>query len=222
MAAQVVAVVPFYGETDSDVDALVETIRSALSTPNVTDVLVVDDASPIAPALSIPRVTVFRSHKNRGPGPAINAAIGQAPDNALLCRLDCRDSWLPEKEQQIAETIGASFSWTLDPISGDVRKPDRRWSVRMRTDNQFASSGIVLSGRVWNMVGGYDAHLRWAEDWDLALRVQRAVGWAEFAKVTAIHGEHPGGLSDVSGNPQKAAARERDISIVRERARNYR
>lgn len=188
--------------------------------------IVVDDGSPAPVSLEMDRVSVIRCDVNRGPGPAINTALEELRGDLIVARLDCRDWWFPyQKEIQIASVVDhgrASFSWTFDPISESVREPHPRWRTRMFTDNQFASSGVVFPLSVWRDVGGYDEHLRWGEDWDFAMKVQRTSRWVEFPSITAVHGEHPGGLSDVSGNSQKAAARERDISIVRDRARSYR
>ncbi len=221
MAPETVAVIPFYGVTGADHEELIATVASALAV--VDYVLIADDASPCRASIDHDRVSVVRCDHNRGPGPAINDALDTLAGDWTVCRLDCRDSWmLDAKARQLSGPCNASFSWTLDPISGETRMPHPRWPTRMRTDNQFASSGIVFYLDTWRKVGGYSDTLRWGEDWDFALRVQQAVGWTEHVEVTATHGEHPGGLSDVRGNPTKAKARAADIQRVRQFARSLR
>lgn len=206
-------VIPFYGV---DLRYLRETIASALEvTPHV---VVVDDASPVP--VKLDNAEVIRREVNGGPGPAMNTGIASLPPNALVCRLDCRDRFWPDaKQRQLALGV-ASFSWTWDPIAEQERRPSSRWWARMRTDNQFSSSGIVFPVLAWRAAGGYSECLRWAGDWDFALRVQQAVGWIEHQEITATHGEHPGGHTDVRGNDIQR--RERDVQRVRDFARSLR
>lgn len=217
MAAQVVVVIPYWGANKQNGEYLRETVSSALT---VCDrVVVVDDASPYPPRDS--RVQVVTRTHNGGPAAALNSGIGVLEGDSLVCRLDCRDSFMAEpKRRQIAATKRASFAWTFDPISRRIRMPAPKWRTRIFTDNQFSGSGVVFAVETWNLVGGFDETLRWGSDWDFAIKVQRAIGWEEFAEVAGEHGEHPGGHTDVSANKQLAELRDADLRRVRERAQS--
>lgn len=218
MAPQVVVVIPFYGTT---LEYLNESIASALSIPSVSRVVVADDCSPASPAES-ERVTVVRRETNNGPAGALNTGIATLDRDDIVCRLDVRDLFHPVKQAQIETAQAASFSWTFDPVNNCVRKPHPKWRSRILTDNQFSGSGQVFTVEAWRSVGGFDESLRWGSDWDFAIRMERAVGWTEFPHVTAIHGEHPGGHSDVTASKALAKLRDADLIRVREFARSLR
>lgn len=198
------------------IDAVRATVDSARSVPGVDRVILVDDGTSRADLDDLD-VTVVRCPENRGPGPAINAALSGLNDDELVCRLDCRDSFVVDaKVRQIAATRTASFSFArgLDATYGT----NPNWATRIYTDNQFASSSIVFRVGAWRAVAGYPEQ-RWAEDWWFALSIQKRFGWERHPELTALHHEHPGGLSDVSHDPDRKRARDADVRRTVEYAR---
>lgn len=192
------------------------TVESAQSVTRIDRIILSDDGTGRNDLDDI-GVEVVRCSENRGPGPAINAALSDLHDDELICRLDCRDSFIADaKARQIAATKTASFS--LAHGIGVTYGVNPHWSTRIYTDNQFASSSIVFRVGVWRAVGGYPDQ-RWAEDWWFALLVHKRFGWERFGEVTALHHEHPGGLSDVAHDSVRKRARDADVRRTAEFAR---
>lgn len=219
---EVVVVIPCYRE---NTDRIMASVDSALSVRNVSRVLVVDDASPDPVVLPHrEHVSVIRRDTNGGPSPAMNTGIRTLAPDAVICRLDVGDVYRADaKARQIDEVISgrhrAVCSWHYDPVRHFTRTLAPEWERDIYTDNQFGSVTLVMERSVWEEVGGYSDTMRWTDDWRFAVLVQTYIGWHEFPEVTGDHGMWPGGHSDVSGDPERKAARERDMTITVELAR---
>lgn len=205
----VVVVIPCYNEIAERIE---RTVASALATPGVDLVRVVDDGSNTPVALA--GVEVIRLPANRGPSAALNAGIRSLPGDAIICRLDVGDVFYPEpKARQIAMVRAgarAVCSWRFDPVAGlDVPIRDG-WERAIFRDCQFASTATVFRKSTWLEAGGFDDSIRWTDDWRFSAAVQAYVGWTAMHEVTGEHGEFPGGHSDVRGNDEKRRARARD------------
>lgn len=206
-------VIPVYREP---IEFVRETIESARSVRGIDNVILSDDGTGRDDIDDL-GADVVRCPENRGPGHAINTALSELDDDELICRLDCRDSFIADaKARQIIATGTASFSFARG--IGVTYGTNPHWSTRIYTDNQFASSSIVFRVGAWRAVCGYPDQ-RWAEDWWFALLIHKHFGWARHAEVTALHHEHPGGLSDVSHNPDMKRARDADVRRTAEFAR---
>ncbi len=205
----VVVVVPCFNEQPARV---MRSVESALATPGVDVVRVVDDGSP--DPLVLPQreqLEVIRCAVNGGPAAALSAGIRTLPSDAIVCRLDVGDVFYPEtKARQIAEVVSgvcrASGSPRFDPVAGVERRPAPDWQQRIYTDAQFAAPTTVYERSVWADVGG-NADMRWCEDWLFAIKVQAYVGWRMFPDVTCSAGEFPGGHSDVSADKNRRSER---------------
>lgn len=210
----VVVVMPCYRE---DPARVMRSVNSALAVPGVDLVRVVDDGSPAPLVLPArPRLSVIRRAVNGGPSAALNSGIRTLPEDAIVCRLDVGDLYRPvEKAKQIELVRSgkhrAVCSWHWDPVRHFTRSLDKGWQRGLFQDNQFASTTGVHERSVWEEVGGYDDNKRWTDDWRFAVAVQAMIGWTEFPEVTGDHGMWPGGHSDVSGDPARREAREKDM-----------
>lgn len=218
----VMVVMPCYREDPARVSA---SIATALAMPIVDMVTVVDDASPV-PLVLPPneRVTVIRRSVNGGPSAALNTGIRTFPDDSIVARLDVGDLYRAEAKTRQIEMVRtgghrAVCSWHWDPVRHFVRTLAPNWRQAIYIDNQFASTAGVHERSVWEEVGGYDDSKRWTDDWRFAIAVQALVGWTELPEVTGDHGMFPGGHSDVSSDPIRRAARDRDMAHTVEYAR---
>lgn len=214
----ITCVVPALIRGDDDRALLRVTVQSALDA-GFGDVVVVDDGSPVEVTVPRSRVRVVRRDANGGPAAALNTGIENARHD-WIARLDVGDAYLPSKLNQLRATIAAgaraSFSaWTAD--DGVVRGPADDWCAALAYDNQFAASSTMSRVDVWREVGGYDEALRYADDWDFAVKVERVCGWTYYPEVTTIAVAWPGGLTDVG----KTDARQRtDRARVARASRN--
>ena len=220
-----IVIVPHHNEPVAVLDA---TVHSALALDCCEGVVVVDDASIAPPDLELwdaeLRFAYLALTENRGPAGAINAGIRHLehviPGDPLIARLDCGDVLTEERELQVylmleRGDVPATFSLYFDPTKGKVIAPHRPWANGVYTDNMFAASTTVFRRSVWEQVGGYDESLRWCDDWDFAMKVQKAVGWRRCDEVTAHAAQFPGGHSDVSG--ERAALRNVERKLVHRR-----
>ena len=210
--APVVAVVPCFNEP---IERIERTVASALATPGVDLVRVVDDGSDVPVDLAPrERLEVLRCVVNGGPSAALNAGIRSLPDGAIICRLDVGDMFYPEPKARQIEMVKAGVpavcSWRYDPVGDRVCEIREDWARRIYTDCQFSLTAAVFTKAVWIECDGFDESLRWTDDWKFSAAVQAYVGWTVFPEVTGEHGEHPGGHSDVSGDPEKMKRRQRD------------
>jgi glycosyltransferase involved in cell wall biosynthesis len=222
MTSGVFVVVPTYNEP---IDRLLRTVQSATALACVERVIVVDDGSTATrpEPLEGEGLTVLFLAENRGVAGAMNAGIALVPDGALVCRLEVGDIFLPSKGNQIADALATgrpSFSWYRDGVAGGVVRPRLGWHRGVYSDNQFAACTTVYPKAVWSAVGGYDQRLRYADDWDFAMKVQHAVGWTEHGDVTGEVAEYPGGHSDRARTDKaKKARRNAELVEIHERGR---
>jgi hypothetical protein len=213
-ASPVVVVVPCYNESNERIE---RTVASALVTPGVDLVRVVDDGSdvPVSPAPRA-KLDVMRCPSNGGPSAALNVGIRSLPDDAIVCRLDVGDEFYPEpKSRQIAMVKAgapAVASARFDPVAERVVPIANGWKRGIFGGCQFANTATVFTKQTWLDVGGYDESLRWCDDWRFSAAVQAHVGWQIMNEATGSHGEFPGGHSDVRG--ESKARRQADRARV--------
>jgi glycosyltransferase involved in cell wall biosynthesis len=228
--SDVIVVIPCHREP---LELLDRSVESAVATPGVEGVLlVVDGADPqlahdVAAAHAIAvAVQVLPLERNVGCAAALNAAIRCLETDTIIARLDCGDAFYPEtKTRQLAEMLErgsrASFSGHHDIITGKTWLPSADlWASAVFRDSQFAASTTVFRREAWIAVGGYDESLRYADDWDFALRMQHLVGWSLHHDVTGDAQEHPGGISDAARRDRtKLKRRAIDTAHVHDVAR---
>lgn len=185
----IATVLPVYNEPR---DRLLASVVSALA---VSDLVVVSDDGSRDHIEPIDGVETVRN-KNAGPAAAMNRGVEAALSMGAqrIARLDVGDRFLVSaKLRQLARCEPALASWHYDLVDCSVFKPPPRWELRVFTDGAFCINTCVISADVWRDVGGFDESLRWGDDWDFAMRVQRAVGWTMFPEVTCEAGAFDGG-----------------------------
>ena len=191
----VTVVVPVYNSRDTVVGA----IRSALGqVPPPAEVLVVDDGSTDGSAAAVrqafaaePSVRVLQQ-ENTGPSRARNRGIAEA-SQPLLAFLDADDEWLPDKlalqDHVLAgeSAVGlVACDWVRErPHDGGTGgRATAPWSRLTYRDclvlNRFQTSTVLMRTALARALGGFDAAVDGAEDWDLWVRVAQV---ADVVKV---------------------------------------
>lgn len=174
------------------------TVRSVLaqSRPDLELIVVDDESTDDTPervaslARDDPRVTLIRQ-RNQGTAGARNTGIERA-SGRYVSLLDNDDLWLPNYLDSMGRTLeadpGAGFAytdaWLLDDRAGRIRlltslqhydpvPPDLSASELLLrvVETNFIMSSVTIRREVLAEVGGFDAKLRGADDWDLWLRI---------------------------------------------------
>ncbi|NEM05929.1 glycosyltransferase family 2 protein [Geodermatophilus normandii] len=176
--------VPAYNAADTIGDAL----ESALTQrPAPTEVVVSDDGSEddLGRVLSGfgDRIRVVRG-SNGGLATARNRAAAVARGD-LLGLLDADDVWLPGRVAALTEAAAARPDLSIVTtdavvVRDDGPEPRSYYDVRhFETEDQetailrnnFVFGAGAVRASALSAVGGYDPAARWAEDWDLWLRL---------------------------------------------------
>jgi glycosyltransferase involved in cell wall biosynthesis len=173
-------------------------LRSVLAqTRGDFEVIVVDDGSSdataevVRPFLDDERITLVRQ-ENAGPSRARNAALARARGR-YFSALDSDDLWLPAYLERMGEALdrdpGAAFAfcdaWVLDDHTRRIRRTTMMAAVGapavVPADSQslllellernFVYTSATIRRAALVVVGGFDAELRAAEDYDLWLRL---------------------------------------------------
>ncbi len=178
--ASISVVIPAYNAESTIADA----VRSALqqSVPTL-EIIVVDDGSTDATASIVsqefPQVQVIRT-ANGGPSQARNQGMKVARGE-WVAFLDADDRWHPDKLQlQLAvadDSVGVVASdWIRSERFPKVPDPVPFVDLQYRDlliMNQFQTSTVIMRRAVAEQVGGFDAAVDGAEDWDFWLRAAR-------------------------------------------------
>lgn len=181
-------------------DALAAAIDSALDqTHRPLEIIVIDDGSD-PPAQVGPGIRLLRTEEPAGPAAARNRAAAEARGE-LLAFLDDDDRWRPEKlELQVAALAearaAAVFSgWELREgetvLAVVVPPPAEGLRDRLLRDPTVVPSALLLRTEVFRSLGGFDAALRFGEDWDLALRLVERHRVATVPEILVERQAHP-------------------------------
>lgn len=159
-------------------------------------------------------VEIVRLPERSGCPAAMNAGIRYAAERGAtrIGRCDTGDEWRVDMRGVLRSDAPAAFGLSQWPLLDG-------WSSRLWYDNQFQASCTAFDVAAWQAVGGYDESLRFADDWDFALKVQAHCGWTFTGGVVA-HVD-ASGISAV-GDPAKEARRSRDTATVAKRAQALR
>jgi glycosyltransferase involved in cell wall biosynthesis len=194
---------------------LAEAVRSVTAGAREdVETVVVDDGSTDGSADAVaasPGVVVIRQ-PNRGPGAARNQGLALARGE-IVGFLDADDAWLPGRVAALL-TPGTAESGLIaraDLVysdylvrslrTGDVRRhacPPLAPPVAtaLALHNPICTSTVVARRAALLAAGGFREDLRFAEDWDLWLRVAERGPVAHVATPWAEHRERPGSLAE--------------------------
>ena len=191
-----------------------EAIESVLAqTRPVRRVIAVDDASGDGTAEVVERfaaaghpVECVRMRENGGPAAARNLGVcsGSAP---LVAFLDADDRWLPGHCEAVAGLLERhpravlAFGGVEERERGPMEEArlaageplDAFWALAF--DNPVPQSAAVVRRDAFVAAGGYDPTLRYAEDYDLWLRLRLAGPMVRSAAATCVRRAHPGQAS---------------------------
>lgn len=207
----VTVVVPVYNNRDT----VVEAIRSALrQVPPPTEVLVVDDGSTDGSAAAVrdafgaePSLRVI-VQENAGPSRARNRGIAEAAC-PYLAFLDADDEWLPDKLALQGHVLASepavglvACDWVRErPRAGGTggRAPAAPWSRLTYRDclvlNRFQTSTVLMRTELARALGGFDAAVDGAEDWDLWVRAAQSAGVVKLNRPLVVYRDVPTGYS---------------------------
>ena len=207
----VTVVVPVYNNRDTVVDAILSALRQV---PPPAEVLVVDDGSTDGSAAVVrdafraePLVRVI-PQENAGPSRARNRGIAEA-SHPYLAFLDADDEWLPDKlalQSQVLASEPAvglvACDWVRERpgdegAGGPALAPP--WSRLTYRDclvlNRFQTSTVVMRTALARALGGFDAAVDGAEDWDLWVRAAQAAGVVKLNRALVVYRDVPTGYS---------------------------
>lgn len=213
----------------NSMDYLPETIESVLEqTFSDFEVLLVDDGSSDhivqwASELVDPRVKLT-SQENQGVSVARNTGIAHA-QGEYVAFLDGDDLWEPTKLEKQVHCLEANpevalvhtwltrIDWQSKPtgrliysqLEGDV------WQ-QIVEKNQVACSSVMVRRCCFETVGVFDKNLKFAEDWDLWIRLATRYHFAVIEEPLVHYREHPNSKS------KKYASRLQDFQTIIEKA----
>lgn len=157
-----------------------------------TRVILVNDGSPETTALDSLDVDVRIDQENQGTAAARNAALRRCT-SPFVAFLDQDDYWLPGKLRAQVPVLDRA-----DLVHGGVRFVDEHDDVSLEWLPPGATSleslvawctimvqTVVLRRDILDRVGGFDATVSGADDWDLWIRL--GVAGARMESVPAIH-----------------------------------
>jgi glycosyltransferase involved in cell wall biosynthesis len=211
----VTAIIPAFNRAELIARALAS-VGAQTSPPR--EVVVVDDASTDGTADVARRfgARVLRHETNRGAAAARNTGIAAA-EQPWLALLDSDDEWLPHHLETLwplrdAHVVVAGTA--IQPGSNRIYGPAFRHTAVLRSpaalvwpDNVIPASGALVRTDVVRAVGGFDTALRYAEDFDLWLRVlERGTGIASSRIVYRWHTH--GGQKSSDAGPALSAHRQ--------------
>ena len=206
----VTVVVPVYNSRDTVVGA----VRSALGqVPPPAEVLVVDDGSTDGSAAAVRAAFAAESsvrvlqQENAGPSRARNRGIAEA-SQPLLAFLDADDEWLPDKlalqDHVLASepAVGlVACDWVRErPRDGGTGgRASAPWSRLTYRDclvlNRFQTSTVLMRTALARALGGFDAAVDGAEDWDLWVRVAQVADVVKLNRPLVVYRDVATGYS---------------------------
>ena len=223
---RVTVVVPVH---DREQMLFAHALPSALGQRDVdVDVVVVCDGSPErlvrrVESFADPRVSVVRHPEPRGVAAARNAGIDAATGDWVAI-LDDDDLWAPTKlAEQVAaaDRAGAGFAYSAAVIvDAQLRvksltpAPDpASLLVDLLARNVMPGGGSNVMARrhLLRTVGGFDPGLRYASDWDIAIRLADASTGARVHDPLVAWVRHEGATAPLVG------VARRDLERLRER-----
>ena len=200
------------------------------------EIIVVDDCSSdnsveIARSLG---AFAISTPTNFGPSAARNLGVRTATGD-IIAFLDADDYWTPEHLQRIAETFAkvpnasgvfarSVFFGTdlVSPVYDLVVHQPLNLRARLFASNVVPQSGSAVYRDCLLRCGGYDETLRYAEDYDLWMRLARTEIFAFSGADSSRYRVHPDQSTAGAGNPKLLQSawsiRLRENEILRQSA----
>jgi glycosyltransferase involved in cell wall biosynthesis len=191
-------------------DLLERALSSALAQRNVElEIIVVDDASSDGTAAFVEslaaadsRVRSIRSETSRGGGASRNAGI-ESSRGRVVAFLDDDDEWLPGKlERQLAllaanpDAVACSANFEQLFPSGRRRTftvPHRPSIAAVLYENVLGGASVcACSLDALRAIGGFDARLKSAQDFDLWIRLRQRGAIVACGESLVLYREHAG------------------------------
>jgi glycosyltransferase involved in cell wall biosynthesis len=162
-----------------------------------------DDTERVLGSFSSSQLRIVKLPRNLGPANARNVGI-QAARGDFIAFQDSDDEWLPHKLDQQVEAIqravgirpvGACYSRVIFlretnveyfPTYNDSSLLEGNIYPRLLEANAVDTPALLVYRHVLNAVGGFDEHLTWLEDWDLALRIAQTYDFVFVPEPTII------------------------------------
>jgi glycosyltransferase involved in cell wall biosynthesis len=207
-------IVPTFNRADTLARALSSVLAQRPTGPS--EIIVVDDHSQDASAEIAARLgaRVIRHDRNRGAAAARNTAVAAATQ-PWLATLDSDDEWLPDHLATLwalraghVLVAGASMSWfeesSRPPAYAGTVRPRRhtlRSPAALIPQNPIPASAVLVQREAVLAAGGYNVELRYAEDWDLWLRVLERGTGIITPRVVCIYHRHGGQKSEDRKGP---------------------
>jgi glycosyltransferase involved in cell wall biosynthesis len=190
---------------------IAETLDSILAqTLPAAEVIVVDDCSTDGTRDVVrryPRVTLIQQPRNAGPAAARNVAAA-ASHGELIAITDADDLWYPDHLERSAAVLArfpeCGIAFSANDRFGreqDTKRPDfpanepLAYGDALLGGNQIHLLTVVIRRALFDAVGGFDATLRYCEDYDLWLRCSLHTKAVYTGAVTASYRTHPGQLN---------------------------
>ncbi|HMN97893.1 MAG TPA: glycosyltransferase family A protein [Miltoncostaeaceae bacterium] len=183
------------------------------------EVIVVDDHSDddTAAVARAHGATVIRHDRNRGAAAARNTAL-EAARQPWIAPLDSDDEWLPHHLATLwalraghVLVAGAAMQLGDHGSGGLLHGPDRDRIVRygdperiLAPYNPIPASAVLVQRDAVLAAGGYDTGLRYAEDWDLWIRVLERGTAIQSPQVITRYHRHPGQKTASHDGPARA------------------
>lgn len=224
----ITALIPCYNG-EQYVAGAIESVRA--QTRAVDEILVIDDGSTDRSA-EVARdagATVHTLPQNAGPSHVRNVGLGRARGD-LVAFLDADDRWVPEhcaivgglaeKAPEAVVAFGRSALIQFPDMRSSAGLPEGRAVdalVEVLRLNPVTQSAAILRREVALAAGGYNTAMRYAEDYDLWLRLALLGPFICTHQVTCWREVHPGQASRNAFPMRRGAwsARSRAIDAVR-------
>jgi glycosyltransferase involved in cell wall biosynthesis len=214
--APVSVIIPAFNRADTLPRALRSVFAQGL---RPAEVIVVDDHSDDVTARRAEELgaRVIRHERNQGAAAARNTAVAAATQ-PWLATLDSDDEWLPHHLATLWSlrsdhvlVAGASVSWfddapeTLPMYAGTARPRTHtlRSPAALIPQNPIPASAVLVRREAVLAAGGYNTELKYAEDWDLWLRVLEHGTAVITPRVVCVYHRHAGQKSGHDVGPSE-------------------
>lgn len=212
-------VVPCFNEPADRLRRTLESALESIDSSRGDSVVVVNDAGQAPDVGDLP-VRLVNLTSNRGPSGAVNSGC-LAARGRYIARVDVGDVFYPEAKARqfaavIAGDVAASFSHSVNELTGEVWPLHPKWQSRIYRDGQFRVSTCIVRRDVWELAQ-WDGSLRYHDDWGWTVRVQHVTPWTLHDEVTGTATMLPGGWSDRAKRDDARRDRIRVLKMAQKR-----